>query len=74
MTSIHALLFPLAVCAALLVPEYELWCLDDYWSDTWIDAFLVIGSNNESGPEAEEGICPPCSIATRGDNDDFDDD
>ena len=33
MAYIKTLLFPLAVCAALLLPEYELWSLDD-WIDT----------------------------------------
>ena len=33
MTFIKTILFPIAVCAALLLPEYELWCLDDDWSE-----------------------------------------
>ncbi|HZR77512.1 hypothetical protein [Bradyrhizobium sp.] len=33
MAFVKTLLFPLAVCGALLLPEYELWSLD-YWSDT----------------------------------------
>lgn len=33
MAFVKTLLFPLAVCVALLLPEYELWSLD-HWSAT----------------------------------------
>jgi hypothetical protein len=72
MTSINSLLFPLAVCTALLVPEYELWCLDDCWSDMWDDAFSLpaISCSDERPVALDERTCRLCSIVPPGEDDD----
>jgi hypothetical protein len=75
MTLIKALLIPLAVCVALLVPEYELWCLDEYWSGTPDEAFsppATIRSGN-SAVDRDEGTCLLC-LGAPGDDDDAGDD
>jgi hypothetical protein len=58
MTFIKALLFPLAVLVALLVPEYEIWCLDGYWSDTSDDVFSSRDGGGEGEVAADDRICP----------------
>lgn len=76
MTFIKALLFPLAVFVALLALQYELWCLDDYWSATPADASssLAINCSGESEIALDEFTCLVCSVAAPGDDDDVDDD
>jgi hypothetical protein len=79
MTFIKALLLPLAVCVALLVPEYELWCLDENWSGAPDEAVSLptIGSRGQS-----EIVLNGCTRllwsvitpGTPGDDDDADDD
>jgi hypothetical protein len=71
MTFIKALLFPLAVCVVLLLPEYELDCLDEYWSGTADDEFSppAIGSNGWSDIVPDERACPPpCSAVVPADD------
>jgi hypothetical protein len=74
MTAIKLFLLPLTIAVALLGPRYELWCLDEYWSDTK-DA----RSNPAIGPIAESEITPdgclclPCEISAPWEDDDSDD-
>ena len=65
MAFIITLLFPLAVCVALLVPEYELWSRD-YWIDTPDGAsslLAISGSAIKLAPvgcaESQGWIVPP---------------
>jgi hypothetical protein len=75
MTFIKALLFPLAVYVALLVPEFELWCLDGYWSDTSDDLFSPRDHvSGESEIAAHDQMCPLCSTAAPWEDDESDDD
>jgi hypothetical protein len=74
MTFIKALLFPLAVCVVLLLPEYELGCLDEYWSGAADDAFSpsAIDSSDRSGGSPDERACLLCSVIAPADDDDAD--
>ena len=75
MTFIKALLFPLAVYVALLVPEYELWCLDGYWSDTSDDVLSPLDyGSREGGIVARDRMFPLCSAVTPWEDDESDDD
>jgi hypothetical protein len=75
MTFIKALLFPLAVYVALLVPEYELWCLDGYWSDTSDEVFSPRGhGSGESEVAAYNQMCLPYSAVAPWEDDESDDD
>lgn len=75
MTFIKALLFPLAVYVALLVPEYELWCLDGYWNDTSDDVFSARDpGGDESGIAADDQMFPLCSAVAPWEDDESDDD
>lgn len=75
MTFVKALLFPLAVCVALLVSEYEVWCLDDCWTDTSDDAFSLpaVGSRDASAIAVDPPICLLCTVVAPADDDDADD-
>ena len=58
MSAVKLLLFPLTIAVALLGPRYELWCLDEYWSDTE-DALSYPAIGLIAGPcsvESEEQI------------------
>jgi hypothetical protein len=76
MTFIKALLLPLAVCVALLVPEYELWCLDEDWSGASGQAIslLAIGISGQCEIVLNGCRCLLCSFMTPGYDDDADDD
>jgi len=75
MTFIKALLFPLAVYVALLVPDCELWCLDGYWSDTSGEVlFPRDHGSGESGIAADNYVCPLCSAVAPWEDDESDDD
>ena len=56
MTFIKAPLLPLAVCVAFLVPEYELWFLDENWS----------GAPDEAVSLLAIGIGGQCEIVLNG--------
>jgi hypothetical protein len=75
MTFIKALLFPLAVYVALLVPEYELWCLDGCWSDTSDDVFSRRDhGSGESEIVANDQMCLLCLAVAPWEDDESDDD
>ncbi len=75
MTFVKALLFPLAVCVALLVSEYEVWCLDDCWTDTSDLALSLpaVSSSDESAIAVDVPTCLLCTVVAPGDDDDSDD-
>jgi hypothetical protein len=72
MTFIKALLFPLAVCVALLMSEYELWSLDEYWGGASDNAFSppAIGCNGKSAIAIDAGTCLLCLVVAPADDDD----
>jgi hypothetical protein len=76
MTFVKALLFPLAVCVALLASEYEVWCLDECWTDVSDVAIsLPAVSRSDGGAIARDAFdCPLCAVVTPADDDDADDD
>jgi hypothetical protein len=75
MTFIKALLFPLAVYVALLVPEYELRWLDGYWSDTAGEVFSPRDhGSGQSGIAADGYMCLLCSAVAPWEDDESDDD
>jgi hypothetical protein len=75
MTFIKALLFLLAVYVALLVPKYELRCLDGYWSDTSDDVFSPRDhGSGASEIAADDLMCPLYSAVAPWEDDESDDD
>ena len=76
MTFIKALLLPLAVCVALLVPEYELWCLEENWSGASDEAISLLAIGGSGPCEIVLNGCMRllCAVMTPGDDDDADDD
>ncbi len=75
MTFVKALLFPLAVCVALLLSEYEVWCLDDCGIDTSDTAFFspTVSSSDESAIAVDALSCPLCAVVAPGNDDGADD-
>ncbi len=75
MTFVKALLFPLAVCAALLLSEYEVWCLDDCGIDASDAASFSppVSSSDESAVAVDALACLLSPVITPGDDDDSDD-
>lgn len=74
MTFVKVLLFPLAVCVALLVSEYEVWCLDDCRIDTLDAAFSpTVSGSDESAVAVDVLSCLLCTVVAPGDDDDADD-
>jgi hypothetical protein len=74
MTFVKALLFPLAVCAALLLSEYEVWCLDDCGIDVSDAAFFpTVSSSDESLTAVDALSCLLCTVVAPADDDDADD-
>jgi hypothetical protein len=74
MTFVKALLFPLAVCAALLLSEYEVWCLDDCGIDVSDTAFSpTVSSSDESQIAVDAMGCLLCTVLAPADDDDADD-
>jgi hypothetical protein len=75
MTFIKALLFLLAVYVALLVPKYELRCLDGYWNDTSNDVFSPCDHGSAASEiTADHSICPLCLAVAPWEDDESDDD
>jgi hypothetical protein len=75
MTFVKALLFPLAVYVALLVPKYELQWLDGYWSDTSGGVFSARDhGRGDSAIAADHQMCPLCSAVAPWEDDESDDD
>jgi hypothetical protein len=74
-TFVKALLFPLAVCIALLVSEYEVWCLEDCWTDISTGAFSppAARSSDESAFAVDARMCLLCWVVAPGDDEDADD-
>jgi hypothetical protein len=74
MTFVKALLFPLAVCAALLLSEYEVWCLDDCGIDVSDAAFSPTVSGSDERLIAVDALsCLLCTVVAPADDDDADD-
>jgi hypothetical protein len=75
MTFVKALLFPLAVCVALLLSEYEVWCLDDCGIDVSDAAFFspTVSSSDESLIAVDALNCLLCTVVAPADDDDADD-
>ena len=75
MTLIKALLLPLAVCVALLVPEYELWSLDEGWSGAPDHALAAFANSGSGESEAALGECTYllCPLVAPDDDDDAED-
>ena len=73
MTFIKALLIPLAVTVAWLVPKYELRWLDGYWSGTSGGVFSArdLGRGDRALAAV---ICPLCSAVAPWEDDESDDD
>jgi hypothetical protein len=74
MTAIKLFLLPLTIAVALLGPRYELWCLDEYWSDTG-DAlsYPAISLIVESEITPDGCMCLPYEADAPQDDDDSDD-
>jgi hypothetical protein len=74
MTAIKLLLLPLTIAVALVGPRYEVWCLDEYWSDTG-DAlsYPAISLIVESEITPDRCMCLPCDIGAPWEDDDSDD-
>lgn len=74
MTFVKALLFPLAVCVALLLSEYEVWCLDDCGVDVSDAAFSpTVSSSDESAIAMDPVGCLLGPVVAPGDDDGADD-
>jgi hypothetical protein len=76
MTFIKILLFPLAVCVALLVAESGLSHFDEYWSGTPGGGFsgAAIGFRGEGEIAAHACMSLLCSLVAPASDDDDDDD
>ena len=74
MPAIKLLLLPLTIAVALLGPRYELWCLDEYWSDTE-DAlsYPAISLIAECRIAPSDCVCLPCEPDAPWEDDDSDD-
>jgi hypothetical protein len=75
MTAIKLLLFPLTIAVALLGPRYELWCLDEYCSDTFEDVLSdpAIGLTTESVIAPNDCTYLSCGLDAPSEDDDCDD-
>ena len=75
MISIKPLLFPLAICLALLMPEYVLGCLDAWWGNAPIEALFYSALDDVAGGEVSPSACAcfPCLIVAPAEGDASDD-